>query len=241
MATVSSENQPRQANWKIAGKDREASVWQVALLSMGLHPSKATEELVKADETLAESFQARCEFLGKRLREEPCDGYVHWLIHHPYNKRAKPTRLAMVDVVSCIDLMVEDKRFELAEEFVHLQESLEKKVLYVPGRPTPDLIIMGSNSKTSDVGKSQEPRDTSKSAEKRQSDQRALQLLAIAIDAYGLKPNPSATDLEKVVAQVVEGIAVKGFIGNGLGVDAFKKSFRVGLEQVREKGLRLSE
>lgn len=240
MASASKEIQPRQANWKIAEQDREASVWQVALLSMGLHPSKSTEEIVKANETLAESFQARCEFLGKRLREEPCDGYVHWFIHHPYNKRARATRYAIVDVVSCIDLMVEDKRFELAEEFVHLQESLEKKVLYVPGRPTPDLIIMGSNSKTSDVTKSQEPRDTSKSVERRQSDQRALQLFAIAIDAYGLKTNPSATELDNVVAEVIKGISSRGFIGNGLGADAFKKSFKDGLEHALAKGLRLN-
>jgi hypothetical protein len=216
-------------NWKIAEQDRELTVWQVALLSMGIDPSKKAEGIVKENEFLNEGYRERYLFLGKRLRDEPCVGYVHWLRNHAYNKRATATKFAMVDVVSCIDLLTDSKRFELAPEFVALREPLAKTVFYVPGRPTPDLIIMGSRPNDSNVAKTKEARDTSQSVENRLSDQRALQLFAIAVDAYCLKPNASAKEFDAIVDQVVEGLTAKGFTGNGLGPDAIKKSFKKGL------------
>lgn len=228
-------------DWRIAEQDRELTVWQVALLSMGIDPSKKAEGIVKENEFLNEGYRERYLFLGKRLRDEPCVGYVHWLRNHAYNNRAKATKFAMVDVVSCIDLLTDSERFELAPEFVALRESLAKTVLYVPGRPTPDVIIMGSRPNDSNVARTKETRDTSQSVENRLSDQRALQLFAIAVDAYGLKPKASATELDVIVDQVIEGISAKGFTGNGLGPDAMKKSFKKGLEQALTKGLKLTD
>ena len=40
---------------------------------------------------------------------------------------------------------------------------------------------------------------------------------------------------------VIDGIAAKGFTGNGLGPDAIKKSFKKGLEQALTKGLKLTD
>lgn len=228
-------------DWRIAEQDRELTVWQVALLSMGIDPSKKAEGIVKENEFLNEGYRERYLFLGKRLRDEPCVGYVHWLRNHAYNNRAKATKFAMVDVVSCIDLLTDSKRFELAPEFVALREPLAKTVFYVPGRTAPDVIVMGSRPNDSNVARTKETRDTSQSVENRLSDQRALQLFAIAVDAYGLKPKASATELDAIVNQVIDGIAAKGFTGNGLGPDAIKKSFKKGLEQALTKGLKLTD
>lgn len=228
-------------NWKIAEQDRELTVWQVALLSMGIDPSKKAEGIVKENEFLNEGYRERYLFLGKRLRDEPCVGYVHWLRNHAYNNRVKATKFAMVDVVSCIDLLTDSKRFELASEFVALREPLAKMVFYVPGRPMPDVVFMGNGPNDSNVAKTIEARDTSQSVQKRLNDQRALQLFAIAVDAYGLKPNASPTELDEIVEQVVIGIKAKGFIGNGLGAAAFKTSFKEGLAQALAKGLKLTE
>jgi hypothetical protein len=234
-------NKPPSPNWKIAEQERELTVWQVALLSMGFEPTKKAESVVKENEILNESYRERCQFLGKRLREEPCVGYAHWLRNHPYNRTTKLSRNAMVDAVSCIDLFTDSKRFEVAPEFVAMREPLAKTVFYVPGRPTPDVIIVGSRPNDSSVAKTKETRDTSISVENRLSDQRALQLFAIAVDAYGLKPNASATALEAIVESVVDALQARGFTGNGLGPDAIRKSFKKGLEQALKKGLKLKE
>jgi hypothetical protein len=233
-------NQPPSPDWNIAEQERELTVWQVALLSMGFEPTKKAESVVKENEILTDGYRERCQFLGKRLREEPCVGYVHWLRNHPYNRTTKLIRNAMVDAVSCIDLLTDSKRFELAPEFVALREPLARTVFYVPGRPTPEVIIMGSRPNDSNVAKTKETRDTSISVENRLSDQRALQLFAIAVDAYGLKPNASATALDAIVEKVVEGLQARGFVGNGLGPDAIRKSFKKGREQAYTKGLKLT-
>jgi hypothetical protein len=68
-----------------------------------------------------------------------------------------------------------------------------------------------------------------------------LQLFAIAVDAYRLKPNASAKEFDAIVDQVVEGLKAKGFTGNGLGPHAIKTSFKKGLELARDKGLKLTD
>lgn len=234
------ENRPSPANWKNAEQDRELTVWQVALLSLGIDPSKTAESLVKNNAGLYKDYRDRYLFLGKRLRVESCVGYVLWLKEHPYNQRSKTTKNFMVDVVSCITVLLECKRFELAREFTTLREPLAQRVLYVPGHPAPDVYIGSKNIKVIEAS-IKAGRDTSQSVEERLSAQRALQIFAVVVDAYGLKPHAPATEMIKRLDEIIEGLAADGFIGNGLGRDAFKKSFIEGRAIAIKRGLKFSD
>ena len=200
---------PWRADWPSYAQEPMLIVWQVAALSCGIEPDLKVVNGSGVPDDLNMLYERRVKLLARKLHKEPASGLVTYFPDHPYNQSKKGARNRMVDVVSCIDVLVSGNFSPLPQEFIALKESLARlpipshKISRADSNITPNEPYASAQTAAVPAKKDQMVRAANRppapSSAFINRFAKALDLGSLGVDAY---PTIFAVD----VAELVEGL-----------------------------------
>ena len=217
------------ANWDSHTHDQILIVWQVAALSLGIEPDLGVVKSRTVPAELKEIYEKRVKWLARKLQVFPSPGFVTYFPEHPFNKASQGARNRMVDVLSCIDVLVESGVTPLSPEFIALKEPLLKLPLAKQqaqrvdiGLPTNEVVSPPSPSNDK-FRKSQD----SRAATIKHENLHVL-LYSMACSSYEYDPKKTVLEKEAIAQTIADEVPALHRGRYGLGKGAVMKILKIG-------------